>query len=341
VSILAALATAARRGVLVKGGASMEAPSRLKAIALDKTGTLTEARHEVSTIVPLSGHSEAEVLELAAAVEARSEHPLAKAVLRAAAARDIRPTPASDYQAIKGKGATATIDGRLIWLGSHRLLEERGQETPEMHEQLESMERDGSSVIVLGKNEHVCGFLALADEVRDEALPAIEQLRQAGIQRVVMLTGDNQGTADAVGRALGVDEVHAELLPEDKVAAIEELVRRFGSVAMVGDGVNDAPAMARAGLAIAMGAAGTDAALETADIALMGDDLRNIPWLMRHSRRTVAVIRQNISAALGVKALFVALTLAGHASLWAAIAADTGMSLVVVFNGLRLLRRGR
>jgi Zn2+/Cd2+-exporting ATPase len=341
VSIVAALAAAARRGVLVKGGAYMESPSRLKAIAFDKTGTLTQARHELSTIVPLSGHTESEVLELAAAVEARSEHPLAKAVLRAAAARDIRPTPASDYQAIKGKGATATIDGRLIWLGSHRLLEERGQETPEMHEQLEGMERDGSSVIVLGKNEHVCGFLALADEVRHEALPAIEQIRQAGVERVVMLTGDNQGTADAVARSLGVDEVHAELLPEDKVSAIEELVRRFGNVAMVGDGVNDAPAMARAGLSIAMGAAGTDAALETADIALMGDDLRNIPWLMRHSRRTVSIIRQNIFAALGVKAMFVALTLAGHASLWTAIAADTGMSLVVVFNGLRLLRPGR
>jgi Zn2+/Cd2+-exporting ATPase len=183
--------------------------------------------------------------------------------------------------------------------------------------------------------------LALADEVRQEALPAIEQMRQAGIERIVMLTGDNRGTADSVGRTLAVDEIHAELLPEDKVAAIEDLVRRYERVAMVGDGVNDAPAMARASLAIAMGAAGTDAALETADIALMGDDLRNIPWLMRHSRRTVSIIRQNIFAALGVKALFVALTLAGHASLWAAIAADTGMSLVVVFNGLRLLRPGR
>jgi Cd2+/Zn2+-exporting ATPase len=341
VSIVAALASAARRGVLVKGGAFMEAPSRLKAIALDKTGTLTEGRPEINTIVPLSGHTELEVLELAAAVEARSEHPLAKAVLRAAAERGIQPTPADDYRAIPGKGATARIDGRLIWLGSHLLLEERGQETPAMHEQLESMERDGSSVIVLGKNEHVCGFFALGDEVREEVLPAIEQLRQAGIERVVMLTGDNQGTADAVARAIGIDEVHAELLPEEKVAAIEDLVRRYEHVAMVGDGVNDAPAMARAGLGIAMGAAGTDAALETADIALMGDDLRNIPWLMRHSRRTVSIIRQNIFAALAVKAVFVALTLAGHASLWAAIAADTGMSLVVVFNGLRLLRPGR
>jgi Cd2+/Zn2+-exporting ATPase len=177
--------------------------------------------------------------------------------------------------------------------------------------------------------------------VRQEVLPAIEQLRQAGIERIAMLTGDNQGTADAVARSIGVDEIHAQLLPEDKVTVIEDLVRRYEHVAMVGDGVNDAPAMARAGLAIAMGAAGTDAALETADIALMGDDLRNIPWLMRHSRRTVSIIRQNIFAALGVKLLFVALTLAGHASLWAAIAADTGMSLVVVFNALRLLRPGR
>jgi Cd2+/Zn2+-exporting ATPase len=341
VSIAAALAAAARRGVLVKGGAFMEAPSRLRAIALDKTGTLTEGRPEINTIVPLSGHTELEVLELAAAVEARSEHPLAKAVMRAAAARGIQPSPADDYQAIPGKGATASIGGRLLWLGSHLLLEARGQETPEMHKKLEGLERDGSSVIVLGKNEHVCGFLALADEVRQEALPAIEQLRQAGIERIVMLTGDNRGTADSVGRALAVDEVCAELLPENKVAAIEDLVRRYDRVAMVGDGVNDAPAMARAGLAIAMGAAGTDAALETADIALMGDDLRNIPWLMRHSRRTVSIIRQNIFAALGVKALFVALTLAGHASLWAAIAADTGMSLAVVFNALRLLRPGR
>ena len=203
------------------------------------------------------------------------------------------------------------------------------------------MERDGSSVVVLGKNEHVCGFLALADEVRHEVLPAIEQLRQAGIERIAMLTGDNQGTADAVARSIGIDEIHAQLLPEDKVTVIEDLVRRYEHVAMVGDGVNDAPAMARAGLAIAMGAAGTDAALETADIALMGDDLRHIPWLMRHSRRTVSIIRQNIFAALGVKLLFVVLTLAGHASLWAAIAADTGMSLVVVFNALRLLRPSR
>jgi Cd2+/Zn2+-exporting ATPase len=341
VSVVSALASAARRGILVKGGAFMEAPSRLKALALDKTGTVTAGRHEVTGIAPLSGHTEQELLELAAAVEARSEHPLAKAILRAATARDISPGPAENYQAMPGKGATAIVSGRPIWIGSHRLLEERGQETPEMHRELEALERDGSSVIVVGRDYHVCGFFALSDEVRDDVLPAIEQVRQAGIRHVALLTGDNQGTADAVARATGIDEVRAELLPEDKLSVIEDLVRRYEHVAMVGDGVNDAPAMACAGLGIAMGAGGTDAALETSDIALMHDDLRLIPWLMRHSRRTVNVIRQNIVAALAVKALFVLLTLAGHASLWAAIAADTGMSLLVVFNGLRLLRPGR
>ena len=241
-----------------------------------------------------------------------------------------------------GKGATASIGGRLIWLGSHLLLEARGQETPEMHQRLEELERDGSSVIVLGKNEHVCGFLALSDEVRQEALPAIEQLRQAGIEHIVMLTGDNRGTAESVGRALAVDEVRAELLPEDKVTAIEDLVRRYERVAMVGDGVNDAPAMARAGLAIAMGAAGTDAALETADIALMGDDLRHIPWLMRHSRRTVAdhpakhlrcSRRQGRSSSRSRSPATPRFGLRSPPT--------PGMSLLVVFNALRLLRPGR
>ena len=316
----------------------MEAPATLKAIALDKTGTLTEGKPEVHTVVALSGHTEAEVLEIAAAVEMRSEHPLAKAVVRAAEARGIHATAAENFQATKGKGAAATVRGKRIWLGSHRLLEERGQETPEMHTRLEAMEKDGSSAIVVGKDEHVCGLIGLADRIRHEAAGAIQAMRDAGIERVIMLTGDNRGTGEAIGRQAGVDEVRAELLPEDKVKAIEELVRQYGQIAMIGDGVNNAPAMARATLGIAMGAAGTDAALETADIALMGDDLLSVAWLIRHSRRTLAIIRQNIFASLGVKAVFVVLTLTGHASLWAAIAADMGASLLVIFNGLRLLR---
>jgi Cd2+/Zn2+-exporting ATPase len=337
VSIVAALTASARHGVLVKGGPYVEAPARLRAIAMDKTGTITEGQPEVRSIVPLSGHTEAEVLEIAAAVELRSEHPLAKAVVRAANARDIRPLAAEGFQAIKGKGATAIVADKLIWLGSHRLLEERGQETLEMHEQLERMEQDGSSVIVVGKDEHVCGLIALGDRIRPRARAAIQEMRDTGIERIVMLTGDNRGTGEAIGREAGVDEVQAELLPEDKVAAVEKLVSQYGRIAMIGDGVNDAPAMARAGLGIAMGAAGTDAALETADIALMGDDLLGVAWVIRHSRRTLAVIRQNIFASLGVKLIFVMLTLTGHASLWAAIAADMGTSLLVIFNGLRLL----
>jgi Cd2+/Zn2+-exporting ATPase len=337
VSIVAALASAAKNGVLIKGGLYVEAPGRLKAIALDKTGTLTEGRPTVREIVPLSGHTEAELIEIAAAIEAQSEHPLARAVVAFAQARGIRPKSAQEYQAVKGKGASAVLDGKPVWIGSHLYLEERGQETPEMHEKLESLSSAGSSVVVIGNDEHVCGFIAVADRVRPAAKAVVAELRAAGIERVVMLTGDNKGTGQAIGRETGVDEVKAELLPEDKVKAVEDLVGRYGQVAMVGDGVNDAPAMARATLGIAMGAAGTDAAIETADIALMSDDLSRLPWLIRHSRRTLSVIRQNIIASLGVKAVFVALTLLGHASLWAAIAADTGMSLLVVVNALRLL----
>lgn len=337
VSIVSALTSAARQGVLIKGGLYVELPGRLRAVALDKTGTLTEGRPAVVRVIPLSGHSEDELLEIAAAIESRSEHPLAHAIVSFAVARGIRPSAANNYQAIKGKGASAALNGQQVWIGSHRYLEERAQETPEMHQTLEGLAEAGHSVVVIGNDDHVCGFIAVADRVRPQARAAVAALRHAGIQHIIMLTGDNRGTADAIARQTGVDEVQAELLPEDKLRVVEELVTRHGRVAMVGDGVNDAPAMARATLGVAMGAVGTDAAIETADIALMGDDLTKLPWLIRHSRRTLAVIRQNIGLSLAVKALFVALTLAGHASLWAAIAADMGVSLLVVANALRLL----
>ena len=339
VSIVAALAAAAKNGVLIKGGLYVEAPAHLRAIALDKTGTLTEGRPAVREVVPLSGHNQKELMEIAAAIEARSEHPLARAVISHAQSLGIHTEAAENFQVVKGKGASATLNGKPVWLGSHRFLEERGQETPEMHDKLELWSSSGSTAVVIGNEEHVCGFIAVADEVRKNAKKAVSDLKAAGIAHVIMLTGDNRGTADAVARETGVDEVKAELLPEEKVKAVEELVRRYGQVAMVGDGVNDAPAMARATLGIAMGAAGTDVAIETADIALMSDDLSRLAWLIRHSKRTLSIIRQNIIASLGVKALFVILTLIGHGSLWAAIAADTGMSLLVVFNALRLLGR--
>ena len=339
VSIVAGLTSAARHGALVKGGRYLEAVGKIAAVAFDKTGTLTEGQPEVREIVPLSGHSEAQLLEIAAAIERRSDHPLAKAIVRAADSRGIRPAAAENFQSIKGKGATATIGGAPVWLGSHRLLEERGHETPELHDRLERIEAKGSSVVVIGESGHVCGLIAIGDRIRPEAKSAIAQLRTAGIRRVVMLTGDNRGTGEAIGHEAGVDEVRAQLLPEDKVKAVEQLVNEYGRVAMVGDGVNDAPAMARATVGVAMGAIGTDAALETSDIALMSDNLSGLSWLMLHSRRVLAVIRQNIMASLVVKAVFAGLTLFGFASLWAAIAADMGASLLVIFNALRLLGR--
>lgn len=341
VSIVAGLTAAARNGVLIKGGMYLELPARLKVIAMDKTGTLTEGRPQVHEIVALSGHDQREVLEIAASIEARSEHPLARAIVRHATAEGLLAAPAEKFQAIKGKGASAELGGRPVWIGSHRFLEERGQETPEMHDRLESLSKAGSSVVVVGNDQHVCGLIAVGDQVRPDAKRAVEALKHAGVHRVIMLSGDNQETAAAVALTTGVDEVRAELLPEDKVSAVEELVWLHGVVAMVGDGVNDAPAMARSSLGIAMGAMGTDAAIETADVALMSDDLSRLPWLIHHSRRTLSIIHQNIAASLGVKAVFVLLTFAGHASLWAAIAADMGVSLIVVFNALRLLSQGR
>lgn len=338
VSIVAAMTSAARNGVLIKGGPFIEAPARLKAIALDKTGTLTEGRPQVRQVIPLDRETETTVLEVAAALEARSTHPLAVAISAEASRRGLSPPAAENFQAVPGKGATASFNGQSIWLGSHRHLEERGHGTPEMHKQLDELAEQGLSVVVVGQGKKVIGFIAMADKIRPNAKAAINAMRQAGIGRIIMLTGDNQATANAVGQQTGVDEVRAEMLPEDKLAAITDLVNRYGEVAMIGDGVNDAPAMARASLGIAMGAIGTDAAIETADIALMSDDLSKLPWLIHHSRRTLIIIRQNIIASLGVKAVFVVLTLSGAASLWSAIAADTGTSLLVIFNGLRLLR---
>jgi Cd2+/Zn2+-exporting ATPase len=337
VSVVAALAAAARNGVLVKGNVFVELPARLRAVAFDKTGTLTEGRPSVVEVVPLNGHTAASLLDRAAGLEARSEHPLGRAVLEHARASGVAVRPAENFQIVPGKGATGRWEGREVWLGSSRYLTERGQATDDVRQRVEAMTGAGRTV----EGKVVCGLIALADAVRPGAGAAVRALREAGVEHVVMLTGDNEATARAVAREVGVDDVRAELLPAEKVAAVESLVARFGVAAMVGDGVNDAPALARATMGVAMGAAGTDAAIETADIALMSDDLSKLAWLVRHSRRTMRVIRQNVAFSLGVKAAFVALTVAGYSSLWAAIAADTGASLLVIFNGLRLLRAGR
>ena len=337
VSILAALAAAARNGVLIKGGVYVEVPARLNAIAMDKTGTLTEGHPRVAQVLPEAGISERELLEIAAAMESQSNHPLARAIVEFCNQRQITARQIANFTTIQGKGSTGTIEGRTFWLGSHRYLEERGEETPEVHGQLEQLAGSGKSVMVIGDERRVIGMITLADAVRAQSSEAVADLRRAGIAHVVMLTGDNKLTAEAIAKATGVDEFYAELLPEDKVSQVDTLVAKYQRVAMVGDGVNDAPAMARATLGIAMGVAGSDAAIEAADIALMSDDLSRLPWLVGHSRRALSIIRQNITLALAVKALFVVLTFAGFASLWTAIAADMGVSLLVIFNALRLL----
>jgi len=341
VSIVAGLTAAARNGVLIKGGAFMEAPARIRAIAFDKTGTLTDGRPRVSRVVPLDGHSGEELLQRAAALEAHSNHPLARAIVEYAEENGVAIGEADGFQIRQGKGAVGRVDGREFWIGSHRYLEERGQETPEIHAQAEELSRGGASVVAIGNDAHVCGLISLSDAVRPEAQAVVSKLRSLGVKSVVMLTGDNAETAARIAETTGVDESHAELLPEDKVRLVEQLVERHRFVAMAGDGVNDAPAMGRASVGIAMGAAGSDAAVEAADIALMSDDLSKLPWLIRHSRRTLSIIQQNIAVSIAIKVVFVALTFAGRASLWAAIAADMGVSLLVIFNALRLLRPRR
>ncbi len=338
VSIVAALASAARNGILIKSGRSVELPAHLHAIAFDKTGTITNGKLAVAKIIPFNHHSDQDLLKIAAAIESRSEHPIAKAIILFAKSKGLTIAPVENYQAIPGKGATAVVEGSNHWVGSHRYLEEKGQEDREVHERLRVLTESGHSVVVIGNDNHVCGFIALTDSIRPEVKETIQKLHHLGIKHFVMLTGDNKGTAQLLSEKAGIDHFYSELLPQDKVNKIEELIQSMGKVAMIGDGINDAPAMARSSLGIVMGVAGSDAAIESADVALMSDDLRKIPWLISHSKRTLSIIKQNIIFSLSVKFLFVVLTFTGHSTLWGAISADMGASLLVIFNGLRLLR---
>lgn len=344
VGIIAGLTAAARKGVLIKGGVFLEMAARLRALALDKTGTLTYGEPEVQTIVPFPPYSSADILAIAAALEASSLHPMARAIRRKAAASTahdggaVRAEPVKDFQSVPGKGATGRIGAKAFWIGSHRLMHEKADETPAIHATAERLEDAGHSVLAVGCDREICGLISVTDRLREPAAQVIADLRSLGIRRLVMLTGDNEGTAAAVAAAAGVDSYHAELLPEDKMKLVHTLTQDYRYVGMVGDGVNDAPAMAAASLAVAMGAAGSDAAIETADVALMTDDLTRLPWLISHARRTLSTIRANVFFALGLKAAVMILAIAGMASLWMAIAADMGASLIVVFWSLRLLR---
>ncbi len=338
VSIVAALTASARAGVLIKGGAYIEAPGRTTALAMDKTGTITMGEPEVANVYPLGGASEQELLANAASLEVRSSHPLARAILTRAEQTDISISAAEDIRTVPGRGLEGRTERGDIWLGSDRFAVVKGFGASIPAELRNQIESAGSTLVVVGDENGLTGLLELRDRIRPEARSIVARLHAQGVKSIIMLTGDNEQTARAVAAEVGIDEVRAQLLPEDKVAAIEELAEQHEMVAMIGDGVNDAPAMARAHYAVAMGAVGSDAAIETADIALMTDDIGKVPWLIDHSRRTMSIIRQNIGFSLATKALFVILTGFGLASMWGAIAADVGVSLLVVANALRLLK---
>jgi Zn2+/Cd2+-exporting ATPase len=337
VSIVAGLTTAARHGILIKGGAYLEAPAHLRGIAFDKTGTLTHGHPLVQTITPMDDHTVEKLLARAASLETHSTHPVARAILSAAASRGLEVVPVDRFTLLPGQGALGVIENKTYWVGSHRLLEQWNHESAELHATATSLEDAGHSLVIMWCEDHVCGLVSVADSVRPEAASVITSLKGLGIERIVMLTGDNQRTTEQVAGLVGIEEYYAELLPEDKVRVVTQMKESLGRMAMVGDGVNDAPAMASANVSIAMGAMGSDAAIETADIALMSDDLAKLPWLIRHSRRTLGIIKQNIVFSLLVKGFFIGLAFAGIATLWGAIAADMGASLLVIFNGLRLL----
>lgn len=339
VSIVSALTAASRKGVLIKGGAHLEELGKLAAVAFDKTGTLTRGAPEVTDVVGLA-RSAGEVLALAAAVEARLDHPLGVAVTGFARRQGVAFEPAAEVRSLPGRGAEGRVDGRLVLLGSQRLFEERRLLEGVGNGELARLEGEGKTAVLVGfpQQGEAAGILGIADAPRTEAAAAVADLRAHGLE-VFLLTGDNRRTAEAVAKRVGIAAHHADLLPEEKAALVQDLRRRLGSVAMVGDGINDAPALATASVGIAMGERGSDVALETADVVLMSDDLRRVADAVRLGRATRRVIRENIGFALAVKASVLGLAVAGYASLWAAVAADMGASLLVIANGLRLLRK--
>jgi len=337
VTIVSALASAARHGILIKGGVYLEQGRKLRALALDKTGTITFGRPQVTDVISLNTDSEqAALLQLAISLAARSDHPVSRAI---AAQDGGTPLEVEQFAALAGRGVQGVIGGELFHLGNHRLIHELGQCSPALEARLQEFEKQGKTTTLLCRANRPELLIAVADTVRPGSRQAVAELRALGVE-VIMLTGDNPHTAQAIAAQTGIADARGDQLPDDKLAAIEDLSRRHGEqgVGMVGDGINDAPALARAGTGFAMGAAGTDTALETADVALMDDDLRKIPDFIRLSRRAHAVLTQNISIALGIKAVFLVLALAGMSSLWMAVFADMGASLIVVFNGLRLVR---
>lgn len=337
VAVAAAISRGGREGILVKGGAQLEALGRIRVVAFDKTGTLTVGRPQVTDVVALDGESERDALELAAAVEARSEHPLAAAIVAHAEVEGLVIRPAEAFEALVGHGARARIDGREAWVGSPRLLAQLAPEA-EVPSQAGELQAQGKTVAVVGEGVRPLALIALRDEPRPEAPRAIAALRGLGIQHVAMLSGDNERTAHAIAAELGIDEVRAELRPEDKVEAIERLRAEHGQVAMVGDGINDAPALAHADLGIAMGTGGTDAAIEAADVALMADDLEKVAEALRLGRRARRISRQNLIFSIALLTLLIPSALAGLLTVVAAVLVHEISELLAVANGVRTAR---
>lgn len=343
VSIVSGLAAAAKQGLLIKGGVYLEEGRKLRVIALDKTGTVTEGKPKVTDTRSLGAMSADQILHLAATLDAGSDHPVARAVTAAWGEEKVqRFGPlfrTENFASVSGRGVTGTVEGKPYWLGNHRFAHERGVCSPAVESVLAEFESKGQTAVVLTDDKAALGIIAVADTPRASSVEAIRELQALGL-RTIMLSGDNQTTAQTIARGVGIDDARGELLPSDKLTAIDDLLKTYGDagVGMVGDGVNDAPALAKASIGFAMGAAGTDTALETADVALMRDDLHGVATFIRLSQKTAAVLRQNITFALLIKAVFFALALAGVATLWMAVIADVGASLVVVANGLRLTR---
>ena len=337
VSIVSGLAAAARKGILVKGGVYLEQGRKLKWLALDKTGTLTHGKPVQTDFAVLGNRLPENGQVLASSLAAHSDHPVSQAIARAAAEQGITTQTVNEFSALAGRGVQGEIDGVHYVLGNHRLIHERGLCSAELENRLAALEREGKTVVLLADEAQVLALFAVADTVKESSREAIAQLHQLGIN-TVMLSGDNPHTAAAIAAQVGIDRAYGDQLPQDKLAAVEKLAAE-GAVGMVGDGINDAPALARADIGFAMGAMGTDTAIETADVALMDDDLRKIPAFVRLSQATHAVLVQNIVLALAIKAVFLALTIAGLGTMWMAVFADVGASLLVVGNGLRLLRK--
>lgn len=338
VTIVSGLAAAARKGILIKGGVYLEGGHKLDYLALDKTGTITHGKPVQTDYVPLDPTVEATAPALAASLAARSDHPVSHAIANAAVDKQLAPHAVDNFAALPGRGVRGDINGQTYHLGNHRLVEDLGLCSAELEEKLFALEKQGKSVVLLLDHSGPLALFAVADTVKDSSREAIQQLHELGI-KTLMLTGDNAHTAEAIAAQVGMDQARGDLLPGDKLQAIEDLYALGHRVGMVGDGINDAPALARSEIGFAMAAAGTDTAIETADVALMDDDLRKIPAFIRLSRQTSSILKQNIALALVIKAIFLGFTFAGFATMWMAVFADMGVSLLVVFNGLRLLRK--